>query len=123
MSGGGGAPREQVPRVLSVPAVEGRGFLEGELGAGKTTISRGILRGLGYQGIAASPTYTLLELYDLGSHRVVHLDLYRITAAQELEGLGFRDYLDGQTICLIEWPPNGVAFLPVPEFRIILEYA
>ena len=98
-------------------------FLEGELGAGKTTVSRGILRGFGYQGIAASPTYTLLELYELTSHRVAHFDLYRITAAKELEGIGFRDYLDGQTICLIEWPENGAEFLPTPTLRIILEYA
>ena len=98
-------------------------FLEGELGAGKTTVSRGILRGFGYQGIAVSPTYTLLELYELAFHRVAHFDLYRITAAKDLEGIGFRDYLDGQTICLIEWPENGAAFLPAPNLRIILEYA
>ena len=98
-------------------------FLEGELGAGKTTVSRGILRGFGYRGIVASPTYTLLELYDLTVHRVAHFDLYRITAAKDLEGIGFRDYLDGQTICLIEWPENGAAFLPAPNLRIILEYA
>ena len=98
-------------------------FLQGELGAGKTTVSRGILRGLGYRGIVASPTYTLLELYDLTVHRVAHFDLYRITTAKDLEGIGFRDYLDGQTICLIEWPENGAAFLPAPNLRIILEYA
>ena len=98
-------------------------FLEGELGAGKTTISRGILRGFGYRGVAASPTYTLLELYELAVHRVAHFDLYRIAAPKDLEGIGFRDYLDGQTICLIEWPENGAGFLPPPTVRIILEYA
>jgi len=98
-------------------------FLEGELGAGKTTVSRGILRGFGYRGVAASPTYTLLELYELTVHRVAHLDLYRITTAKDLEGIGFRDYLDGQTICLIEWPENGAGFLPAPTLRIMLEYA
>ena len=98
-------------------------FLEGELGAGKTTVSRGILRGFGYWGIVASPTYTLLELYELAVHRVAHFDLYRITAAKDLEGIGFRDYVDGQTICLIEWPENGAEFLPTPTLRIILEYA
>ncbi len=98
-------------------------FLEGELGAGKTTVSRGILRGFGYRGIVASPTYTLLELYELTFHRIAHFDLYRITAANELEGIGFRDYLDGETICLIEWPENGAGFLPAPTLRIILEYA
>ena len=98
-------------------------FLEGELGAGKTTVSRGILRGFGYWGIVASPTYTLLELYELTVHRVAHFDLYRITAAKDLEGIGFRDYLDGETICLIEWPENCEEFLPTPTLRIILEYA
>ena len=98
-------------------------FLEGELGAGKTTVSRGILRGFGYWGIVASPTYTLLELYDLTVHRVAHFDLYRITATKDLEGIGFRDYLDGQTICLFEWPENGAGYLPAPTLRIILEYA
>ena len=98
-------------------------FLEGELGAGKTTVSRGILRGFGYWGIVASPTYTLLELYDLTVHRVAHFDLYRITATKDLEGIGFRDYLDGQTICLIEWPENGAECLLIPTLRIILEYA
>ena len=98
-------------------------FLEGELGVGKTTVSRGILRGFGYLGVAVSPTYTLLELYELKIHRVAHFDLYRITTAKDLEGIGFRDYLDGRTICLIEWPENGAAFLPEPDLRIILEYA
>ena len=98
-------------------------FLEGELGAGKTTVSRGILRGFGYRGIVASPTYTLLELYELTVHRVAHFDLYRITAARDLEAIGFRDYLDGQTICLIEWPENGAEYLPIPTLRINLEYA
>ena len=98
-------------------------FLEGELGAGKTTIARGILRGFGYQGIVTSPTYTLLELYELADYRVAHFDLYRMAAAKDLEGIGFRDYLDGQTICLIEWPENGGEFLPIPTLRIILEYA
>ena len=98
-------------------------FLEGELGAGKTTISRGILRGFGYEGVVASPTYTLLELYELTVHRVAHFDLYRITGAKDLEGIGFRDYLDGQTICLIAWPENSAEFLPPPNLRIILEYA
>ena len=97
-------------------------YLEGELGVGKTTVSRGILRGLGYQGVAVSPTYTLLELYELAVHKVAHLDLYRISNAKELEGIGFRDYLDGQTICLIEWPENVSGFLPAPQLRLILQY-
>ena len=98
-------------------------YLEGELGSGKTTLSRGILRGFGYQGIAISPTYPLFELYELEACRVAHLDLYRITNAQGIERIGFRDYLDGQTIFLIEWPENSVGFLPEPNLRINLEYA
>ena len=98
-------------------------FLEGELGAGKTTVSRGILRGFGYRGIVPSPTYTLLELYELTAHRVAHFDLYRINRAKDIEGIGFRDYLDGETICLIEWPENGKGILPMPTLRIMLEFS
>jgi len=97
-------------------------FLEGDLGAGKTTMCRGILRGFGYMGVVPSPTYTFVELYELSGQRLVHFDLYRLTSPDEIETLGFRDYLDGKAICLIEWPERSFGVLPSPTIRITLEY-
>ena len=98
-------------------------YLDGELGAGKTTLVRGILKGMGYKGIVPSPTYTLLELYEVGNYSVAHFDLYRLQNPRELEEIGMRDYLDGSTILLIEWPERGLGALPRPTLCIILRYA
>ena len=95
-------------------------FLEGSIGAGKTTIARGILRGFGYCGIAPSPTYTLMEAYELDQAHIVHMDLYRLQRPQDLEAIGIRDYFDGRAIFLIEWPDQMIAILPPPDLRIIL---
>ncbi|MBO67685.1 MAG: tRNA (adenosine(37)-N6)-threonylcarbamoyltransferase complex ATPase subunit type 1 TsaE [Acidiferrobacteraceae bacterium] len=97
-------------------------FLEGQLGSGKTTMCRGILRGFGYKGVVPSPTYTFVELYELAVQRLAHFDLYRLSSVNEVQTLGFRDYLDGETICLIEWPERGFEALPTPTIRISLEY-
>ena len=93
-------------------------FLTGELGAGKTTWVRGVLRGLHYDGPVKSPTYTLVEPYYLQSFNVYHFDLYRINDPQEIEFLGIRDYLDSTGVCLIEWPERAHALLPEPDCRI-----
>ena len=85
--------------------------LSGDLGVGKTTWVRSMLRGLGYSGRVPSPTFTLLEHYEIDSLTVVHLDLYRVNAANELEFLGLRDWLALPEVWLLaEWPENGGAF-------------
>jgi tRNA threonylcarbamoyladenosine biosynthesis protein TsaE len=99
---------------------------EGPLGAGKTTFIQGLLKAWGYSDPVTSPTFALVHEYqDLcyqgQSFNAAHFDLYRLTDSQELEGIGFRDYLDDQTICLIEWPSQAQDYLPQADIHLILD--
>lgn len=97
-------------------------YLEGDLGTGKTTLTRGVLAGLGHRGAARSPTYTLLEPYEIGERRLYHLDLYRLGDPQELEYLGLRDLLAEDAVWMVEWPERGLGMLPPPDLVIAIAY-
>jgi tRNA threonylcarbamoyladenosine biosynthesis protein TsaE len=96
-------------------------YLQGDLGAGKTTLTRGLLRALGASGAVRSPTYTLLESYPLTVGLVLHVDLYRLRSAEELEELGLRDYFRGRTLLVIEWPERAEGALPAPDVTLRLD--
>lgn len=111
---------QRLARHLLAPCVL---YLEGDLGAGKTTLARGVLRGLGHVGATRSPTYTLLEPYELDACRLYHLDLYRLGDPEELEYLGLRDLMGADALWLVEWPEHGQGALPPADVRLALSYA
>lgn len=98
-------------------------YLHGDLGSGKTTLARGLLRGLGYGGRVKSPTYTLVELYTVSRLNLYHFDFYRFKDPREWRDAGFSEYFNGTSVCLVEWPEKAAGLLPVADLEIALEFA
>ena len=97
-------------------------FLKGDLGAGKTTLARGLISGLGYVGSVKSPTYSLIEQYEFDMFTLNHFDLYRFTSPNEWLSSGFQEYINSYDVNLIEWPEKSAEFLPKPDLEIELSY-
>jgi len=121
------APDEQAMDVLGRCLARGARrpgviYLHGDLGTGKTTLVRALLRAFGYPGKVRSPTYTLVEPYPLDGLTVYHLDLYRLGSPEELEWLGIRDLLAEPALLLIEWPEQGAGMLPPADLQVSLSY-
>ena len=104
-----------------VPTLGGVIHLHGDLGAGKTTLVRGLMRGYGYSGAVKSPTYTIVEPYEFERCRIYHFDLYRLLDPEEVEYLGAEDYFSPANLCLVEWAEKGAGIVPTADLSIDIE--
>jgi tRNA threonylcarbamoyladenosine biosynthesis protein TsaE len=117
------AATEALGRALSSGATPGRVIhLRGDLGAGKTTLARGLLRGLGHAGRVKSPTYTLVEPYELSSLHFYHFDFYRLKNKEEWEEAGLREYFNAQSLCVVEWPERAAGLVSLPDLEVTLAF-
>ena len=117
------AATEALGGALASGARPGRVMhLRGELGSGKTTLARGLLHALGHRGPVKSPTYTLVEPYELSSLHFYHFDFYRLKNRSEWEHGGFREYFNAQSLCVIEWPERAAGLLAPPDLEVILHF-
>ena len=114
----GGELHDVIRRLCGESAVV---YLHGDLGAGKTTLVRGILRLMNHGGAVKSPTYTLVEPDELADLKVFHFDLYRLADPEELEFIGIRDYVEPGAVCIVEWPDRGADLIPSPDLSLTLE--
>jgi tRNA threonylcarbamoyladenosine biosynthesis protein TsaE len=122
----GGVPTGAVPTDAVQTGVARTGavlYLQGELGAGKTTCVRSLLRALGVTGLVRSPTYTLVETYPLATLTCVHVDLYRLQSLTEVDELGLRDLVGPGSLIMVEWPERGGAAVPPADLELTLRYA
>ena len=118
------AATEALGAALAPGALPGRVLhLRGDLGSGKTTVVRGLLRALGYAGRVRSPTYTLVEPYALSRLHLYHFDLYRLKNENEWRESGFQEYFDADSVCAVEWPERAGGLLPPPDLDVRLEVA
>ena len=118
------AATERLGAALAAGIAPGRVLhLKGELGSGKTTLVRGLLHALGYPGRVGSPTYTLVEPYELSSLHFYHFDFYRLQDVSEWLTSGFREYFNPESVCVVEWPERAGPTLPPPDLLVSLEHA
>ena len=102
-------------------AGQGAVFIRGDLGAGKTTLCRGLIQSMGHDGAVKSPTFTLVEPYELDGIEISHFDLYRLSDPGELDYIGIDEYFGEGRLCLVEWPEKADGFLPQQDLTIAID--